>query len=220
MCHNPHTDMKPKDALKSCADAQMPRQLAGCRLPCRCRAPQGGRACETCHAPHAARVDASDCTGCHESVRKSGGKLRPPMPFDTTKALQQSFRLIEPGRSRVKGRAAAGRSPRAAMGPTRRPRRHVLPSAPSPTRLHHLPHDHRRRRASSRSSRPGGARSATTSGRPRASARPATSRPSCPRRSRSRWRCRSRGSLPLAAGPLRARETRRPGLREVPHRRE
>jgi hypothetical protein len=61
--------------------------------------------CETCHQPHAARVDASDCTGCHESIRKGGGKLKPPLPFDTTKALQQTFRLVEPGRSRGRGDA-------------------------------------------------------------------------------------------------------------------
>ena len=59
--------------------------------------------CQTCHVPHAARVDASDCAGCHEAVRKGGGKFQPPVPFDTTKALQQSTRLIEPGRARGRG---------------------------------------------------------------------------------------------------------------------
>ncbi|HET6346061.1 MAG TPA: cytochrome c3 family protein, partial [Myxococcota bacterium] len=103
MCHNPHTDVKPKDALKSCADA-------GCHgdwktVPFHVGAAHRKAAprCETCHVPHAARVDASDCAGCHESVRKSGGTLRPPLPFDTTRALRQSLRLVEPGRSRGRG---------------------------------------------------------------------------------------------------------------------
>jgi hypothetical protein len=103
MCHDPHTDVKPANALKSCADA-------ACHADWRTVAFHSGAThrkvasrCQTCHIPHAARVDASDCTGCHESVRKSGGKLRPPLPFDTTKALQQSLRLFEPGRARGQG---------------------------------------------------------------------------------------------------------------------
>ncbi|HEY9014360.1 MAG TPA: cytochrome c3 family protein, partial [Gemmatimonadales bacterium] len=106
MCHNPHTDVKPKDALKSCAEA-------GCHANWRTVPFHVGAAhrkvagrCETCHQPHAARVDASDCTGCHTEIQKGGGRKRPPLPFDTTKALQQSVRpLVEPGRSRGQGDA-------------------------------------------------------------------------------------------------------------------
>jgi hypothetical protein len=103
MCHNPHTDAKPKDALKSCTDA-------GChsnwrKVPFHVGAAHRkvGQRCETCHQPHSARVDASDCTGCHEEVRKGGARMRPPLPFDTTKALRQSLRLVDPGRSRGQG---------------------------------------------------------------------------------------------------------------------
>ena len=32
--------------------------------------------CETCHVVHAARVDASDCVGCHESVRARAAQAR------------------------------------------------------------------------------------------------------------------------------------------------
>ena len=103
-CHNPHTDVKPDDALKSCADA-------GCHSNWRSVAFHAGaahrdvaRRCETCHQPHAARVDASDCTGCHQSVR-DGGRLNPPLPFDTTEALRRVSGLIEPGRSRGRGDA-------------------------------------------------------------------------------------------------------------------
>src|SRR5690349_23204458 len=90
MCHNPHRDVAPKQALKSCAQA-------GCHSAWRSVPFHMGAAhrkvaprCETCHVPHAARVDASDCTGCHAQVRKRGGGLRPPMPFDTTRALRES----------------------------------------------------------------------------------------------------------------------------------
>ena len=104
-CHNPHTDVKPADAVKSCADAQ-------CHADWRSVVFHVGRAhrdvaedCLTCHQPHAARVDASDCTGCHQSVREGGGKIKPPMPFDTTEALRSSTRLIDPGRARGQGDA-------------------------------------------------------------------------------------------------------------------
>ena len=112
MCHNPHTDVKPKDALKSCADA-------GCHANWRTVPFHVGAAhrkvaqrCETCHQPHAARVDASDCTGCHTEVRKGGGRMRPPLPFDTTKALQQiDSAWSSRARSRGQGDAPPGRSP-------------------------------------------------------------------------------------------------------------
>jgi hypothetical protein len=117
MCHNPHTDVKPKDALKSCAEA-------GCHADWRNVPFHVGAAhrtvaqrCEACHQPHAARVDASDCAGCHEEVRKGGERLRPPLPFDTTKALQQSNRLIEQGRSRGQGDAPPDDPPGGKIAP-------------------------------------------------------------------------------------------------------
>lgn len=118
MCHNPHVDVKPTDARKSCADA-------GCHADWRGVAFHVGKAhrkvaerCGTCHESHAARVDASDCTGCHQTVRQRGGATKPPLPFDTLKAMQQSSRpaplrdlhgvsrlLVEPGRARGRGDA-------------------------------------------------------------------------------------------------------------------
>jgi hypothetical protein len=103
MCHDPHTDVKPKDALKSCADANCHATWRSVPFHVGAAHRRVAQRCETCHQPHAARVDASDCTGCHTEVRKGGGRIRPPLPFDTTKALQQSDRLIEPGRSRGQG---------------------------------------------------------------------------------------------------------------------
>ena len=68
--------------------------------------------CKTCHEVHSARVDASDCVACHERVRSSPkSRLRPPLPFDTTKALRQTSSreppqgLIVPGRARGQGSA-------------------------------------------------------------------------------------------------------------------
>jgi hypothetical protein len=111
MCHNPHTDVKPKDALKSCADANCHADWRSIPFHVGAAHRKGAQRCETCHQPHAARVDASDCTGCHTEVRKGSGRMRAPLPFDTTKALQQSFRLIEPGRTRGRGDAPPGDDP-------------------------------------------------------------------------------------------------------------
>ena len=49
-----------------------------------------------CHVPHHAKVDPSDCTGCH--TRVGGDSLTPPAirqrlqhlaPFDTTRAMKR-----------------------------------------------------------------------------------------------------------------------------------
>jgi hypothetical protein len=88
-CHNPHVQKTVAAAVKTCT-------TAGCHANWRDEpfhvgashkqiAPQ----CLTCHVPHAAKVDASNCEGCHQSVR-TRGKLRPPLPFDTTKALRRA----------------------------------------------------------------------------------------------------------------------------------
>lgn len=90
MCHNPHVQERPAAALRTCASA-------GCHADWKAEPFHTGLAhrgvaqrCQTCHQPHSARVDASDCAGCHEAVReRTGGRLRPPEPFDTTKALQR-----------------------------------------------------------------------------------------------------------------------------------
>ena len=111
MCHNPHTDAKPKDALKSCADSKCHANWRNVPFHVGAAHRKVAQRCETCHQPHAARVDASDCTGCHAGVRKGGGRINPPLPFDTTKALQQSERLIERDRSRGQGDAPPGDPP-------------------------------------------------------------------------------------------------------------
>ena len=86
-CHNPHTQKTPA-AATSCA-------TAGCHASWRdepfhvgASHKSVGSKCLTCHMPHSAKVDASNCEGCHVSVR-ARGTLRPPLPFDTTKALRR-----------------------------------------------------------------------------------------------------------------------------------
>jgi hypothetical protein len=94
MCHNPHTDVKPADALKSCADAQCHADWRDVPFHTGSAHRKGVERCETCHQPHAARVDASDCVGCHKEVRSGPrSRLRPPLPFDTTAALKQTSSL-------------------------------------------------------------------------------------------------------------------------------
>ncbi len=130
MCHNPHANVKPKDALKTCADA-------GCHADWRSVDFHMGAAhrkdaarCETCHESHAARVDASDCVGCHNEVRaraakaKSGGP-RPPVPFDTLKTLQRTSGPVDvaPRARHGKGDAPIDDPPSGAPAPPGAPPR-------------------------------------------------------------------------------------------------
>jgi len=94
VCHNPHKQERPRDAAATCANA-------GCHADWRAQPFHLGerhrkvvQQCTLCHQPHAARVDPSDCAGCHAAVRERrarvGGRLlTPPLPFDTTKALRK-----------------------------------------------------------------------------------------------------------------------------------
>ena len=120
MCHKPHVDVKPADALKSCADGQCHADWREVDFHTGAAHRKVAQRCETCHEPHAARVDASDCVGCHRDVRygpRSQPRLRPPLPFDTTQALKQTSsrepprRLIVPGRARGQGAAPPEEDP-------------------------------------------------------------------------------------------------------------
>jgi nitrate/TMAO reductase-like tetraheme cytochrome c subunit len=106
MCHNPHEQKTPMGAVASCT-------TSGCHADWRDEPFHVGAAhrnvgskCLTCHVPHAAKVDASECQQCHERVR-SGGRLSPPLPFDTAKALKRTEN-VEPRGIRV---AFAGIAP-------------------------------------------------------------------------------------------------------------
>lgn len=97
-CHNPHTQETPQAAGETCA-------TSGCHANWRDTPFHTGTAhrkvgdkCLTCHQPHASKVDASDCVQCHTSVRERsgpGGKLQPPLPFDTTRVLRGARALLE-----------------------------------------------------------------------------------------------------------------------------
>ena len=90
MCHNPHTDVRPRDAVTSCASSQCHADWRQVAFHTGAAHRQVAQRCVTCHVPHAARVDASDCTGCHVQARqRSRGRLRPPLPFDTTEARRR-----------------------------------------------------------------------------------------------------------------------------------
>ena len=87
-CHNPHDQETPAAALATCT-------TSGCHANWRDEPFHVGAShrrvaqrCETCHLPHQAKVDASDCVTCHTNVR-SRGQARPPLPFDTTRALRR-----------------------------------------------------------------------------------------------------------------------------------
>ena len=89
MCHDPHKQKTPAVAAKSC-------ETSGCHSNWRDEPFHVGAShksvasqCLTCHRPHAAQVDASNCEGCHLSVR-ARGKFKPPLPFDTTQALRRT----------------------------------------------------------------------------------------------------------------------------------
>ncbi len=86
-CHNPHEQETSGAAVTTCASA-------GCHDDWRKEPFHFGREhrpgadqCLTCHAPHQSKVDASDCEACHTRVRARSTR-RPPVPFDTLKALR------------------------------------------------------------------------------------------------------------------------------------
>ena len=88
-CHNPHTQETPQAAAKTCTTAACHGTWQKVPFHSGATHKKVASQCLTCHIPHQAKVDQSDCTGCHNSVR-SRTRLRPPLPFDTTKALRRA----------------------------------------------------------------------------------------------------------------------------------
>lgn len=92
MCHNPHTQATPAEAAKTCTSA-------GCHATWRTEPFHTGANhrrvtsdCILCHQPHRAKVDATDCAGCHREVQgrqAAGRRVHPPLPFDTSRALRR-----------------------------------------------------------------------------------------------------------------------------------
>lgn len=97
MCHDPHTQKSKSGALTSCTDAQCHSDWRKQPFHIGANHRKVAADCTLCHDQHAARVDASACAECHEAVRANPRvRLRPPLPFDTTKALQHSSRPNSP----------------------------------------------------------------------------------------------------------------------------
>ncbi len=97
-CHDVHADTLPQDAKASCVTCH--DNLANSPFHIGPNHKRVESQCLTCHQPHSAKVDASDCVGCHREVQQRG-KLRPPMPFDTMKVV----------RRRVSAAHTTGRTP-------------------------------------------------------------------------------------------------------------
>lgn len=108
MCHDPHTQQVAAEAATSCT-------TAGCHANWQREPFHEGLAhravatsCTLCHQPHAARVDPSDCQACHARVRGAGvsigaRRLRPPVPFDTARALRDTTTAAAPAGGPVTG---------------------------------------------------------------------------------------------------------------------
>ena len=89
-CHNPHTQENPQAAGKTCTDARCHSNWQGTPFHVGTAHRRVGAQCLTCHAAHASKLDASDCVACHTKVTSRFGalRLRPPLPFDTARALR------------------------------------------------------------------------------------------------------------------------------------
>lgn len=100
-CHDVHAHTTPADAKTSCKTCHA--DLASSAFHQGVSHRRILESCTTCHVPHQASVDASDCVSCHSAVRKRG-LFKPPMPFDTsavqrTRIVPASLELpgFEPG---------------------------------------------------------------------------------------------------------------------------
>ncbi len=138
-CHNPHTQETPQAAGKTCTEAQCHSNWRNTPFHVGAAHRRVGEQCLTCHAPHASKLDASDCVACHNKIsRRPGSRFRPPLPFDTARALRpsalQDSRLEEP----VRGK---GDVPPPDLPPA------VRPAAPPPALPDSFPHARHRRLA-------------------------------------------------------------------------
>ena len=91
MCHKPHTQTTSAEAAQTCTSAKCHADWRSDAFHAGANHKRVTQNCILCHEPHHAKVDASDCAGCHAAVkgRRGGKHLTPPLPFDTLKALQR-----------------------------------------------------------------------------------------------------------------------------------
>ena len=143
MCHNPHENVKPKDALKSCADA-------GCHADWRKVDFHQGAAHrkladpvrDLSHTPRGAggRLRLRWLSPELEGPRRAAGK-NPPLPFDTLKALQRTSGPLEiaPPSPHGKGDAPIDDPPPGPPSQRRSTAPALLAHKPQETRLHQVP---------------------------------------------------------------------------------
>jgi hypothetical protein len=93
MCHNPHEQSEARAAASSCTTAQCHVDWRDHPFHVGPRHLNVGQSCTVCHTPHQARVDASDCVGCHRAIveredipRRIRQRLQRVLPFDTAAA--------------------------------------------------------------------------------------------------------------------------------------
>jgi hypothetical protein len=126
MCHNPHSQERPADAGETCQACHDDWRDRPFHVGANHRAV--AEQCLTCHPNHAAKVDASDCVGCHESVNEDGTNRHAPLPFDTAAALREAFAPPVDWEDQVPGHAKGTPSPR----PRDATGRHLLEQLPTP----------------------------------------------------------------------------------------
>lgn len=133
MCHKPHQQQAAAAARQTCASAGCHADWRDVPFHVGAKHRRAAPNCLTCHDPHAARVDASDCAGCHAAVRerRHGGGPPLPEPFDTTAALRRTS-------WRHGGPAALVQPPKGKgdVPPPREPPREVSTSTPADTFSH------------------------------------------------------------------------------------
>ncbi len=145
-CHNPHTQESPQEAAKTCATGQCHGNWGS--IPFHVGVPHKRvvERCLICHDHHAAKVDASDCVGCHTKASRRFGSLHPPLPFDTARALRPpTSQDIQP-EGLDRGRRG-GPAPEEEDIPMRDVPPPVRPADPPPAAADSFPHSRHQRLA-------------------------------------------------------------------------
>lgn len=91
-CHDVHKDSLPRDAAPRCATCHA-KDIDRSAFHTGANHKQIQSQCLTCHNPHAASLDASNCVGCHAAVQKRG-LFHPPLPFDTAAVLRRKIGAV------------------------------------------------------------------------------------------------------------------------------
>lgn len=128
MCHDPHEQKALDEAKLTCSSASCHATWRDNAFHAGVNHRRVGEQCTLCHIPHRARVDASDCAGCHLRVRGLPGvRSNLPLPFDTT-AAKQRVSAAPPEVRPPRGKGDAGESLPASLA--------ILPTAPADTFSH------------------------------------------------------------------------------------